>query len=171
MPTPHRAVLIYLNNLKTKRRLLDIMQLNKPGTYILVLNLPSACDINVGALGRWKFSSGCYAYAGSAFGPGGLRARLRHHLISSAAPRWHIDYLRGFAEITEIWFTMDRRRLECIWAGVLGDLSDNSQALPGFGASDCRCRSHLIYFRHKPPARIFGRTVQVLKRKDFEFIA
>jgi Uri superfamily endonuclease len=35
--------------------------------------------------------------------------------------------------------------LECAYAGAIG-----GDAVPGFGCSDCRCRSHLFYYRNNP---------------------
>ena len=54
--------------------------------------------IDIGSLGRFDILPGFYAYVGSAFGAGGLRARIGHHLESTAWPHWHIDYLLGIAE-------------------------------------------------------------------------
>ncbi|MGD8921323.1 MAG: DUF123 domain-containing protein, partial [Gammaproteobacteria bacterium] len=48
------------------------------GTYILKFHLGRDRNIRIGALGPLKFSSGVYLYVGSALGPGGLRARLKH---------------------------------------------------------------------------------------------
>ena len=61
-------------------------------------------ELRIGALGVKVFPRGNYLYIGSAFGPGGIKARLRHHLFSTAAPRWHIDYLKACGNIAEIWF-------------------------------------------------------------------
>jgi hypothetical protein len=66
-----------------------------PGTYVLILELTTRKVIQVGALGRIKFTAGWYAYAGSAFGPGGLAARINRHLMSAKKPHWHIDYHEG----------------------------------------------------------------------------
>ncbi len=67
-----------------------------PGTYSLLLYLPRTRLIRVGKLGEFGFANGHYCYVGSAFGPGGLRARLRHHARPAARPHWHIDYLRRY---------------------------------------------------------------------------
>ncbi len=58
--------------------------------------------LEIGRLGSFNIIPGFYAYVGSAFGPGGLRARIRHHLESVAQPHWHIDYLLGYAEPVEV---------------------------------------------------------------------
>lgn len=51
-----------------------------PGTYLLLLRVDSPCMVNVGRLGTATLGLGWVLYVGSAFGPGGLAARLRHHL-------------------------------------------------------------------------------------------
>ena len=51
-----------------------------PGAYGLVIRLPAEFNGRVGALGSVTLSPGTYLYLGSAYGPGGLAARLRRHL-------------------------------------------------------------------------------------------
>jgi Domain of unknown function DUF123 len=67
----------------------------RPGTYVLVLSSRSTDLIQIGRLGALQLQSGFYVYVGSALGPGGVRARLAHHLKLSRRPHWHIDYLRA----------------------------------------------------------------------------
>ena len=124
--------------------------LQVPGTYILLLHAALERDVTIGAAGILSLRQGYYAYVGSAFGPGGLYARLRHHCYSAAGPRWHVDYLRKHATISEIIFSRSRDRLECSWADILAGLTHSSSPLTGFGASDCLCDSHLFYFPKRP---------------------
>lgn len=116
-----------------------------PGTYILVLKLPGRTACRVGALGDQRFKPGMYLYVGSAFGPGGLRARLSRHLEMDKTLHWHIDYLRQQADIQEIWFNLDPGRLEHQAARVLAEREAFSEPVPGFGAADCSCRTHLFF--------------------------
>jgi Uri superfamily endonuclease len=113
------------------------------GTYGigLLLSLPIQCTI--GALGTWTFPAGHYLYVGSAWGPGGLRARVGRHLRGGAVRRWHIDYLRAHADPVALWLTPGQR-LECAWAEVLSENPDAVIVVPRFGASDCHCPSHLF---------------------------
>ena len=67
------------------------------GTYVLVVSVVQMKRLEIGRLGAYDIVPGFYAYVGSAFGSGGLRARLGHHLESTASPHWHIDYLLGVA--------------------------------------------------------------------------
>jgi Uri superfamily endonuclease len=86
------------------------------GAYILIVALAQMKRMEIGRLGKFDVIPGFYAYVGSAWGPGGLRARIAHHLESSAAPHWHIDYLLRFATPVEAWFAISDRRLEQDWA-------------------------------------------------------
>jgi Uri superfamily endonuclease len=118
------------------------------GSYALRLQLDQPTFIQVGQLGGFDFPSGEYFYLGSACGPGGLRARLRHHLLVSFRPHWHIDYLSSQAPITGIWMCEGPGSLECLWSQELVLLPGAQIAVPGFGASDCRqgCPAHLVTF-------------------------
>jgi len=81
------------------------------GTYILIVSVAQMKRLEVGRLGVFDVVPGFYAYVGSAFGSGGIRARVGHHLESVGAPHWHIDYLLTFATPVEVWFAMSDRRL------------------------------------------------------------
>ncbi len=50
--------------------------LNKPGTYALVLACQKTGRVRIGRLGVLALQPGFYVYVGSAFGSGGLAARL-----------------------------------------------------------------------------------------------
>lgn len=109
------------------------------GSYILLIKLPEEQTITIGSLKAIRFPSGYYAYVGSAMG--GFKARLNHHLKGNKRPHWHIDYLLQGASITSIILCEAEHRVECIIARALKCQFDS---VPGFGASDCHCRSHLF---------------------------
>jgi Uri superfamily endonuclease len=138
------------------------------GTYILIASLAQMKRLEIGSLGAFDIVPGFYAYVGSAFGAGGLRARVGHHLESTAAPHWHIDYLLGIAEPVEVWFSTASQKLECHWAGLLEKASNFRTPIARFGSSDYhRSRSsHLFYTRHRPSFRWFRQTL----REGFEDI-
>lgn len=115
-----------------------------PGTYALGLRLPRPGALQIGALGFWQFPAGDYVYVGSAWGPGGLAARVGRHLRGDGKPHWHIDTLRPHTSPITVWAAPQVRR-ECDWAAVLLKLPSASVIVPRFGASDCRCAAHLIY--------------------------
>ncbi len=109
------------------------------GSYVLLIQLPEAQSINVGSLKTTAFPHGNYAYVGSAMG--GFKSRLNRHLKSDKKPRWHIDYLLNRAFISGIILIKAEERLECAIAQAL---NRQFMSVPGFGCSDCRCRSHLF---------------------------
>ena len=72
---------------------------------------------------------------------GGLKPRLRRHLGDHKKLHWHIDYLLQKACIKSILLCETDGRAECTIARALGHQFDS---IPGFGSSDCKCRSHLF---------------------------
>lgn len=115
------------------------------GAYALILSLQAPVSV------PWRqrtvqFPSGCYVYAGSGHGPGGIRGRLRHHLRPAKTPHWHVDHLTNIARPIRMF------------AGISGsecDIIARLSAVPGFeipqkgfGSSDCRnCGAHLLSYR------------------------
>jgi len=132
----------------------------RPGTYALILNSTRKKNIRIGKLGALQVKRGFYVYVGSAFGPGGLRARISHHQRSASRPHWHIDYLTPHLQLDEIWYTYDPVYREHEWAGILAARRASQIPLPGFGSSDCRCNSHLFFFHSRPSSRSFCRNVK-----------
>lgn len=114
-----------------------------PGTYILLLGLTDRSTVEFGRGNRAELAPGLYAYVGSALGPGGLAARLRRHASSGVRMHWHVDFLLPHVELMGALVVDDGRRHECSWASWVGE--NSRLCIPGFGASDCRCRGHLFY--------------------------
>jgi Uri superfamily endonuclease len=102
--------------------------------------LPEQQTISVGSLKAVRFSGGYYAYVGSAMG--GFKSRLNHHLKGNKRPRWHIDYLLEKASLNGIILCQSQNKVECTIAQALSRQFD---CVPGFGSSDCKCRSHLFF--------------------------
>jgi Uri superfamily endonuclease len=136
----------------------------QPGTYALVLSSAVPALIRVGRLGSLRLHPGFYVYIGSAHGPGGLRARLAHHLGPGSRPHWHIDYLRAHANPEAVWCCYGPRPWEHQWAKCLGTLPEASIPLAGFGASDCACESHLYFFKGRPSRTSFARSLRAMDR-------
>lgn len=130
-----------------------------PGTYALLIRMPAERTITVGQLGELDLNPGWYIYVGSALGPGGLAARLARHLKAVKTRRWHIDYLRAAAAPEAVWYTGSVVRQECHWAAIFARMKSSVVPLDGFGASDCRCRSHLFCFTRSPRIRTFRRNL------------
>lgn len=119
------------------------------GTYALVLRSNQAMSIQVGRWADINIRPGYYIYVGSAFGPGGVRARVSRHCREAKVRRWHIDYLREFAEPVKIWCSYDSVHHEHQWASSLQH-ADSLAPVNGFGCSDCRCNAHLFYTSRLP---------------------
>ena len=119
-----------------------------PGTYAVIMRLAKLAEIEVGKLGTFAFCPGYYVYVGSAFGPGGLKARLGRHLRKEKKLKWHIDYITQRMTVVDVKFAKTAENNECSWSLAL---SENGGTFPikGFGASDCKCFSHLLFFQDK----------------------
>ena len=121
------------------------MNLNA-GVYIAVFYKPKGRTIQIGRLGRFRFRQGVYFYIGSA--QRNMSARLERHSKKEKALRWHIDYLSAKAKMLGAITISGPRELECQLAKKLGSMFE--LAVPGFGASDCKCRGHLFYTQELP---------------------
>lgn len=116
------------------------------GAYLLVAHLPKAQEFVIGALGEVSFPPGYYVYVGSA--RANLSHRVNRHLSRRKRLRWHIDYLLGRAARVRGLPVYSDEDLECDIADAVAAVAD--RAIPRFGASDCRCGSHLFHFDRDP---------------------
>ena len=73
-----------------------------PGSYVLVLQSKNETASSIGRLGILKIMPGYYLYVGSALGPGGVKARVRHHGRIANNPRWQLRLLSLFKEYPKI---------------------------------------------------------------------
>jgi len=129
------------------------------GSYVLITALYESRPIAVGSLGEIYFSRGFYAYVGSALG--GYKSRLRHHLLQGKKPRWHIDYLLQKAVVRDIIICESSDRIECRIADLL---RTGFESISGFGASDCKCKSHVFYGVENMTAEV----ISLLEANGFE---
>lgn len=122
---------------------------SQPGSYALIFSLTIPVQVTVGRLGLLNFEPGQYIYCGSALGPGGMRARISHHVYAASKPHWHIDWLRPYATFEGVCCRAGREKIECCWQQAFLLLKGVAIAAVGFGASDCRsgCRAHLLVCR------------------------
>jgi Uri superfamily endonuclease len=110
------------------------------GAYLLLVTLPAPLWVAVPGRGGATLPPGRFLYAGSARGPGGIRARLGRHLRRAKTPHWHIDLLTAAGTAEGAWVFPGGD--ECAIVAALAHLP---APLPGFGSSDCRhCVSHLL---------------------------
>ena len=114
------------------------------GTYQLVCHANRTRNIRIGARGLLPFKAGYYLYVGSAFGPGGVNARLGRHLRKHKSKHWHIDYLTAQFKPKFAIVCYEHRRFEHDWASLLEERED-LETIQGFGNSDCKCSSHLFF--------------------------
>ncbi len=112
------------------------------GAYVLLIRLDTPLNLDIPAFSGVTLAPGDYAYCGSAYGPGGLRARIGRHLRKSKPSHWHIDRLTMAGDIVAVG--MSRGGRECDLADLL--LARGATVpVPGFGSSDCRrCAAHLV---------------------------
>ncbi|WP_349627603.1 GIY-YIG nuclease family protein [Rhodopseudomonas sp. BR0G17] len=99
-----------------------------------------------------RLRPGRYLYCGSAYGPGGLQARLARHFRKDKSIRWHVDQLTTAGEVKGAWAVALGN--ECELVERLGFLP---VPIDGFGATDCtHCRSHLLRW----PPRVSAGTIR-----------
>jgi Uri superfamily endonuclease len=111
-----------------------------PGAYLLLVMLPAPVSVALPHRAEATLPPGRYLYAGSARGPGGLRARLARHQRADKKPHWHVDRLTLAGQVPGAWTFPGGG--ECAIVAALRHLP---APLPGFGSSDCRrCVSHLL---------------------------
>jgi sugar fermentation stimulation protein A len=117
------------------------------GSYLIILELRKTAIAAAGSLGNMSFKAGWYVYAGSAMK--NLSRRVSRHLRKIRKQKhWHLDYLTPHAESISALPIRSYHNLECKLAAALKGLGGGG--IPGFGCSDCRCDSHLYYFKTNP---------------------
>jgi Uri superfamily endonuclease len=128
------------------------MQKSGRGVYILTMQMVHDMALTVGNLGTFEFPAGYYLYVGSAMS--GFAGRINRHLRRRKKMRWHIDYLLEAADL--LWvdlYETDSPDAECKLNGEVAELEGAVSIVPNFGASDCKCRTHLHYFAELPETR------------------
>jgi sugar fermentation stimulation protein A len=116
------------------------------GSYIIVLNLKNNHKSDIKSLGKVLFKEGYYLYVGSA--KKNLTKRIQRHMRQRKKLYWHIDYLREEADFYSALPIRASSPLECKIAQSLKRISD--WVIPGFGASDCDCETHLFGMNKDP---------------------
>ncbi len=131
------------------------------GVYCLLIVLRNDCDIVAGALGPRHFRSGAYIYVGSAMG--GVAQRIGRHMSKEKKLRWHIDYLLQFSEmVATVAVHSESKKRECEIVDALLSPGQVSSPVRGFGSSDCRCASHLLYFGDRDTTEVMEYVVMRL---------
>lgn len=117
------------------------------GIYALLIKVKRKVNIQIGKLGKFEFPKGWYLYIGS--GKNGLEKRVKRHLRKKRNLFWHIDYLLSApdTEIEKVWIKEGGK--ECSLAKRIAQTDIFKIPVPGFGSSDCRCKSHLFLICQK----------------------
>ncbi len=116
---------------------------SETGAYVLVIELTAPLALDIAGLPRARLAPGRYAYCGSAYGPGGLNARIGRHQRADKALRWHVDRLTVAGRVVDVQAVPGGR--ECDLLARVLDMPGASVPIPGFGATDCRrCPAHLV---------------------------
>ncbi len=112
------------------------------GAYVLVIDTGKAVSMKIRGRAN-RLPPGRYLYCGSAWGPGGIRARVGRHLKKGKSLRWHIDRLTVKGQIRNVIVAPGGS--ECALFENLFALPGAEVPIPGFGSTDCRrCPSHLL---------------------------
>ncbi len=114
------------------------------GTYNLLIQLKQDSKITIGKLAEESFKKGYYVYVGSALNS--LAPRIQRHLRSNKKLHWHIDYLLNHenTEIIDVIYAISDVKWECRIAAAI---AETGVEVKNFGCSDCKCHSHLFYFK------------------------
>lgn len=120
------------------------------GLYALLLSLDKEIVMKVGSLGRVDLKSGMYVYVGSGLGVASMsiEGRLNRYFSRPSRRHWHIDYLLRSSRCRPVLAILSEARghLECSLATKILEDPRASVAHKRFGASDCSCSGHLIFF-------------------------
>ncbi len=120
------------------------------GVYCLIIHLERNQKIKIGKLGKIIFAKGFYCYVGS--GLNNLEKRIERHLRKKKKKRWHIDYFLQKGKIIAWEEIETNRKAECLLSKKIGEVADSY--IKRFGCSDCKCKSHLYYFKSNPLRQI-----------------
>ncbi len=114
-----------------------------PGAYVLVVDLARPLALSLAGKAPVTLDPGRYFYAGSAHGPGGIKARVARHMRKRKAVRWHIDHLTEAGSVAGILALPQGN--ECAALAALRSQPGTQVPVKGFGSSDCRaCPAHLV---------------------------
>jgi len=114
------------------------------GSYLLICQLDTDEKIKYGVRTD-NFKKGFYVYVGSALN--NINKRVERHLRKEKKKHWHIDYFLEQAKIIKIKKYPESVK-ECELSNKIKKKSDGF--IKGFGCTDCKCESHLYYFKKEP---------------------
>lgn len=112
------------------------------GACVLLIRLDNALHLDMVAFSGKSLGPGLYVYCGSAYRPGGIRARVSRHLRAGKPMRWHVDRLTAVGQIEQVGVRIGGRECDLVSELIL---HRGLPVLPGFGSAECRaCPAHLL---------------------------
>jgi len=118
-------------------------QASQNGAYVLLVGLDRALPVGASRRKSGQLPAGTYLYAGSAYGAGGVAARIGRHFRKDKKVHWHVDRLT--LEASRLAAFIVENGNECALAEALLELNNVAIAIEGFGSTDClSCRGHLL---------------------------
>ena len=128
------------------------------GAYLLLIELSCPVRLRSRLIERRLLAPGHYIYAGSAWGSGGIKPRVKRHLKLRKHRHWHIDDVSEVADV--IHPIAVPGGYECDLVQLLLATGQFSVPVKGFGSSDCsRCDSHFL---------AVGQAAHPIERQDQE---
>ncbi len=112
------------------------------GSYCLLIKCSKPRRIRIGKLGPIWFKKGFYLYVGSALN--GIERRVSRHLGNRKKNYWHIDYFlsSSYVNVERVYCFRSDKKIEC---GIAERIRRIAPPVKNFGASDCKCESHLFF--------------------------
>ncbi len=129
------------------------------GGYILLLKNGMTRKIRVGKRILY-FDKGYYIYCGSAMND--LEKRVSRHFSKEKKFRWHIDYISVEMQPLIAFAISSDKKIECSLSEILKEFF---RGFDEFGASDCKCKTHLFYSSSDPIHQL----EVLLRLKGFSF--
>lgn len=138
------------------------------GVYSILMELTEEKEIAVGKLGSFLFPPGYYVYTGRAMR--NLTARINRHKREEKKLFWHIDYFLNCSLIKALLIIPTGMDLECRLNNQTIKLERARIIVPGFGSSDCRCSSHLIFFSSYPMKELITILLDFREILDIDYV-
>tara|TARA_B100000315_G_scaffold210567_1_gene206911 strand:- start:11330 stop:11788 length:459 start_codon:yes stop_codon:yes gene_type:complete len=139
---------------------------DQTGAYGFVVRLSQPLTLKIGKFDRVSLPKGLYFYGGSAFGPGGLKARLGRHIRPKSKLHWHIDHVTSVGKFVAA--AAIAKGSECRFVERALSMPGAVIPVPGFGSSDCRsCASHMVKLKRVSDISNIFDAAQVTQRWRF----
>jgi Uri superfamily endonuclease len=116
------------------------------GIYQLSIFLPKSSLVQIGRKGQFIFPPGYYIYTGST--EKNLSFRIKRHHSKQKKFFGHIDYFLKYGRILQNKIYAGNKEGEYKLNQKL--FAKGETIVPKFGASDCQCKTHSVYFKFKP---------------------